>query len=104
MDIRKFFGIKRNAGGGIYTPEMTLAMKSLDKSRVKSVTIDLVRAAQNLTKKDIAAWRSAWQMAVNPENPQRRKLYEIYTDINADMHLAGCTGQRKGMVMKKALR
>jgi hypothetical protein len=104
MDIRKFLGIKRGANGGIYTPEMMLAMKSVNKSRVKSVAIELVRTAQNLTKKDIAAWRQAWQMALNPENPQRLRLYEVYTDVAVDLHVSGCIGQREGMVVQKAFK
>ncbi|GHT15070.1 hypothetical protein AGMMS4956_14250 [Bacteroidia bacterium] len=94
-------------GGGrgeVYTPEMLLAMKDMEKSRVKSMTIELDRISQNLTKKDIASWRSAWQMALNPENPQRRRLYEVYTDVEIDLHLTGCIGQRQGMLLQKAFR
>jgi hypothetical protein len=83
---------------------MLLAMNSLEKERIKSMTIELDRISQNLTKKDIASWRSAWQMALNPENPQRRRLYEVYTDVEIDLHLTGCIGQRTGMVLQKAFR
>ncbi|MDR3287745.1 MAG: DUF935 domain-containing protein [Prevotellaceae bacterium] len=103
MDIKKFFGIK-NHNEKIYTPEMLLALNSVDKKRIKSMTIELSKTAANLTKKDIGTWRQAWQMAVNPENPQRRRLYEVYTDVCIDLHLSGCIGQREGMVLQKAFK
>jgi phage gp29-like protein len=87
-----------------YTPEMLRAMTPADKALVKSTIIELVRTAQNFTKKDVSMWRSAWQLALNPENPQRRRLYEVYTDVDVDAHLTGAVGQRKGMVAQKAFR
>lgn len=89
---------------GVYTREMLQAMKPADMKRLKSITIGLAQSAQNFTKKDIAAWRSAWQLAANPDNPQRRRLYEVYTDVEVDAHLSGCIGQRKDMVLQKAFR
>jgi phage gp29-like protein len=104
MDNTKKVKRKTTTAQKPYTPEMLLAMKGLATQRVKAMTIELAQAAVNLTKKDIASWRSAWQMAINPENPQRRRLYEIYTDVCVDLHLTGCIGQRKGMVMQKAFK
>lgn len=40
-------------------------------------------------------------MALNIDNPRRGPLYDIYSDIDADLHLTGCVGQRKGFVTKK---
>ena len=88
----------------IYTPEMLLAIKEIDKARIKAITIELATTAMQLTKKDIASWRQAWQMAINPEDPQRRRLYEVYTDVDIDLHLTGCIGQREGMVTGKAFK
>ncbi|MDR1370927.1 MAG: DUF935 domain-containing protein [Dysgonamonadaceae bacterium] len=88
----------------IYTPEMLLAMKQIEKERVKAMTIELAQTAMNLTKKDIATWRQAWQMAINPENPQRRRLYEVYADVDIDLHLTGCISQREGFVLQKAFK
>jgi hypothetical protein len=83
---------------------MLLALKNIDKERVKSITIELLQEAQNLTKKDIGTWRAAWQMAINPENPQRRQLYGVYTDVCVDLHLSGCIDQREKMVLQKAFK
>ena len=88
----------------LYTPEMLLAMQNISKERVKAMTIELVQTAQNLTKKDIGTWRTAWQMAINPENPQRRQLYGVYTDVLVDLHLSGCIDQREKMVLQKAFK
>jgi len=90
--------------GSVYTPEMLLAMKTVERERIKAMTIELARTAANLTKKDIGTWRQAWQMALNPENPQRLRLYEVYTDVDIDLHLSGCIGQREGMVLQKAFK
>lgn len=88
-----------------YTNEMLLAMQSAaGREKVKSMLIELAVKSQNLTKKDIGTWRQAWQMALNVENPQRARLYDVYTDVDVDLHLTGAIGQRKGMVMKKAFR
>lgn len=88
-----------------YTNEMRLAMQNAaGRERVKAMLIELAVKTQNLTKKDIGTWRQAWQMAINVENPQRARLYDVYTDVDVDLHLTGAIGQRKGMVMKKAFR
>jgi hypothetical protein len=88
----------------IYTPEMVLAMKNVERDRVKAMTIELAKTAMYLTKKDIGSWRQAWQMAINPQNPRRNRLYEIYTDVNVDLHLTGCVSQREGFVLQKAFK
>jgi phage gp29-like protein len=95
---------RRPAFHGVYTPEMLLAMKHADREHVKAMTIELQQNALVLTKKDIASWRQAWQSAIHPENPQRRRLYEIYTDVDVDLHLSGCVSQREGMVLQKAFK
>jgi hypothetical protein len=37
-----------------------------------------------LTRKDIADWRKAWQLAINVDNPNRQRLYDIYRDADAE--------------------
>ncbi len=75
-----------------YTKEMIKAMSNAEKQRVKSMLIELAIRAKNLTKKDISTWRNAWQMAINPENPRRGRLYDVYTDVDIDLHLTGAIG------------
>lgn len=87
----------------IHKPSIQLA-KTTETNRIKSVLIELALQAQNLTKKDIGTWRAAWQMAINPENPQRARLYEVYTDVAIDLHLSGAIDQRKGMVLRKSFK
>jgi hypothetical protein len=87
-----------------YTAEMRSAMTAAGRERIKATLIEVAQAAQNFTKKDTATWRRAWQLALNPENPQRSRLYEVYTDVCIDAHLTGCVGQRKDMVLQKAFR
>jgi hypothetical protein len=108
MDIFKRLGNIFSPTGetphGVYTPEMLLAMKNVERERVKAMTVELAQTAMYLTKKDVASWRQAWQMAINPENPQRRRLYEVYTDVDIDLHLTGCISQREGFVLQKAFK
>lgn len=80
------------------TPEMLLAMK--DHKQVKKMLVDLQRNTEMLTKKDTGKWRAAWQRAINVQNPNRCALYDIYTDVEIDLHLTGCVSQRKGMATK----
>lgn len=78
--------------------------KPADRTRLKSLMVELVTQTQALTKKDIRNWRNAWQMAINTEQPLRGPLYDIYTDVEIDLHLTGCIGQRKGFVQKKSFK
>jgi hypothetical protein len=84
--------------------DLLLKLNGMSKERVRAATVELAQSTQYLTKKDIAAWRNAWQMAINIENPSRVRLYSIYTDTLADLHLSGCIQQRTEMVLQKAFR
>lgn len=68
------------------------------------LTAQLMQQTDSLTKKDIATWRQAWQMAIGIDNPKRGVLYDIYTDCLVDLHLTGCIGQRKGKTLQKEFR
>ena len=68
------------------------------------LTSQLMRQTDALTRKDIALWRQAWQAAINLDHPSRQLLYDIYTDCLVDLHLQGCIGQRKGIVLKQKHR
>lgn len=73
-------------------------------ARLKSMVVELALQNQALTKKDIKSWRTAWQQAINVENPQRLPLYSLYTDALVDLHLTGCIGQRKDAVKRKSFK
>lgn len=81
----------------------TAAVMALAKSMMqKASAIEaLQQQTQQLTKKDIGAWRQAWQMAINYEEPRRASLYDVYTDTLIDNHLQGCIAQRKGRTLQK---
>jgi hypothetical protein len=88
----------------MHSQELLKRLESSDKQRIKSMLIELVAKTQYLTKKDINTWRQAWQMAINIENPQRSNLYDVYTDVDIDLHLSGCVGQRRDFVLKKSFK
>lgn len=77
---------------------------SREQEQIRKMVVEIVQQTRALTKKDLGDWRQAWQCAVNIDNPARRFLYDIYADTEIDLHLSGCTGQRKGFVSRKAFR
>ena len=107
MDIKNFFS--GMFGGGsqniLHTPngDFNLA-KSSDRKRMKKMVIELQRTTDALTRRDIADWRNAWQMAINVDSPNRQRLYDIYRDVDIDLHLSGCVRQRVGFVMAKSFK
>ena len=75
-----------------------------DRKRLQSMTVELKLQADALTQKDMRSWRQAWQTAIDIENPRRGRLYDIYRDVEVDLHLSGCVDQRKGFVQKKSFK
>ena len=89
--------IKNMMGG-----EKRMAKSLARRSRMDKVSAKLMRQTDWLTRHDVQAWRQAWQMALDVENPQRGRLYDIYRDAMVDGHLSGCIEQRKGLVLSKS--
>lgn len=87
-----------------YTPEMRRAINLARNIATKKLVVDLQERTELLSKKDIGSWRLAWQRAIDVQNPNRNLLYDIYTDVNIDMHVTGCIGQRKGFATKKGFK
>ena len=107
MDIKRFFSnlTGRSGANVLHTPygSFNLARKD-DRQRVKHVVMTLQRTTDALTRKDIADWRRAWQLAINVEDPNRQRLYDIYRDSDADAHLSGCVRQREGFILAKSFK
>lgn len=83
--------------------DLDLANKS-DIVKARKMIIELHRETDALTRHDVADWRKAWQMAINVDSPNRRRLLDIYRDVAADLHLAGCIEQRRGFVMSRSFK
>lgn len=45
--------------------------------RLKSMLVNLQLQTENLTKKDLRTWRTAWQWAIDIHYPNRTLLYDI---------------------------
>ena len=101
MNIRQH--VKTLFGSTDTTNMDRLARFAKSRKNIK-LTAQLMQHTDSLTKKDIGTWRSAWQMAIGIDNPQRGLLYDIYTDCLVDLHLTGCIGQRKSKTLKKDFR
>jgi hypothetical protein len=78
--------------------------KAADRQKVQGIIAGLQRTTDALTRKDIADWRRAWQMAINVDSPNRQRLYDIYRDVEVDAHLSGCIEQRKGFVLSRSFK
>ena len=85
----------------IHTPHGDFILAKGDKRNVRKVIIDLQKTTDALTRQDMQDWRHAWQLAINVDNPNRQRLYDIYRDALVDLHLSGCIEQRKGFVMSR---
>lgn len=81
--------------------ELSRALRSKQGIKVSAM---LQQQTDSLTKKDVADWRAAHQMAIDYESPNRCRLYDIYADSILDAHLSGCIAQRKGKVLQKDFR
>lgn len=81
---------------GTHIEQMTRRRQSV------RLTAELMRNTDSLTKKDLKAWRMAWQQAIDIDNPRRDMLYDIYTDSLIDLHLCGCIDQRKGKTLARS--
>ena len=106
MKISNFFsGIFGGGEDVLHTVygDFNLARPS-DRKRVKKMVIELQRTTDALTRRDIADWRQAWQMAINVDSPNRQRLYDIYRDVEIDLHLSGCVRQRTGFVMARSFK
>ncbi len=81
---------------------MSLSKKPSRQQR--RALFELQRTTESLTRRDIADWRQAWQLAINIDSPNRQPLYDIYRDVAIDLHLAGCIVQRQGFVMARSFK
>ena len=97
-NIKQFFGGKQDSA------ETARLVRFAKSSQGIKLTAQLMQQTDSLTKKDIATWRQAWQMAISIDTPKRGTLYDIYTDCLVDLHLTGCIGQRKGKTLQKEFR
>lgn len=88
----------------VHTPFGTFCLERNDAKRFHKTVMELQRTTDSLTRKDIADWRIAWQMAINVDNPNRQRLYDIYRDVDIDLHLSGCIQQREGFVLSRSFK
>ena len=86
------------------TPFGTLRLAKKDAARLKKTVMELQRTTDSLTRKDMGDWRQAWQRAVNVDSPNRQPLYDIYRDVEVDLHLSGCIQQREGFVLSRSFK
>ncbi|MBR4926408.1 MAG: DUF935 family protein [Prevotella sp.] len=96
--------MKKNKTQLVQTPFGELRLARKDAKTVKKIVMQLQRTTDSLTRKDIGDWRNAWQLAINIDNPNRQRLYDIYSDVEVDLHLSGCIQQREGFVLARSFK
>lgn len=105
MAFKDFFSFSSKPKNTIHTPygDFNLAKKS-DLAKAQKIIVGLHRTTDAITRKDIQDWRMAWQTAINVDSPNRQRLYDIYRDVEVDLHLSGCVMQREGFVMARSFK
>lgn len=78
--------------------------KPADRRNLRKIVVQLQQQTDALTRKDLGDWRQAWQLAINVDSPNRQRLYDIYRDVDIDLHLSGCIQQREGFVLARSFR
>ncbi len=66
----------------------------MSRKDLKSVLVKLVESNRDLSRKDILAWRSALEAALDFEKPRRADLIYIYHDAILDPHIFGAIRNR----------
>ena len=61
--------------------ELVALSRALSSKQGIKLSAMLQQQTDSLTKKDVADWRAAHQMAIDYENPGRARLYDIYVFI-----------------------
>ena len=79
-------------------------MNASEIRRIKDMSVKIQLYTEALTRRDLADWRRAWQMAINVDFPNPTRLLNLYTDVDADLHLTGCVQQRMGFVLNKGFK
>ena len=84
--------------------KLTNTIGNMEARNKSKLLVELQLKSAALTKKDIRDWRNAWQMAINVEQPNRVRLYDIYNDVITDGHISGAIEQRKRMAMQQSFK
>ena len=67
-----------------------------------SKLVSLIKQQRTLYRKEIQEWKTARMAALNPLNPRRKALIELYEDILGDAFIYGISENRKLRVSNKA--
>lgn len=74
-----------------------------NNEKIELVVAELNVRSIDRTRKDIVTWRQAHIAAESVYNPNRSRLYDLYSDILLDGHLSGIIAKRMDAVLNKPL-
>jgi hypothetical protein len=94
-EVRENFQAKRQLNNLIDGMSVQKATKLVSK---------LVRKYDGLKENDVRSWRNAHALALNPENPNRSELYNIYRDALLDDHLISVIEVRLEKLLKNVFQ
>jgi hypothetical protein len=57
--------------------------------------VSAIKNQRSLYRKEIVDWKNARAAALQPENPRRKQLIDLYEDILGDAFIFGITDTRK---------
>jgi len=89
-----------NIGQKIRTAFASAEAKDREATILKLVSA--IKAQRSLYRKEIIDWKNARAAALQPENPRRKLLIDLYEDILSDAFIFGITDTRKKRVSNKA--
>lgn len=73
-----------------------------NKTNSSQAIAQIASIFKDRSRKDIAQWRRAIQMAEHPKKPNRQPLQDLYTDLRTDGHLISQMGLRTDSVLNTA--
>ncbi len=90
-EIRETFQAKRR---------LSNLMDGMSRQKATKIVDKLVRKYDGLKENDVRSWRTAHALALNPENPNRAELYNVYRDALLDDHLISVIQVRLEKLLK----
>ena len=82
------------------SPQNALNRSGGKKDPVKIIS-GIIRQQRTMYAKEIAHWKAARLIALDPINPRFKELMDLYNDIGLDAFLSGITGKRTLRISNK---
>ena len=102
-DIRQYFAGHDDRMLHTRYGDFNLAKES-DRRKVRKMVVNLQRTTRRADAEGHTGLAQRLAAGHQRGQPNRKPLYDIYRDVDADLHLSGCIEQRKGFVMSRSFK